>query len=155
MGRAKDILNYYHMDAKNFPEVEEFLKQKLTERGKKWESSSGQNMIDIISILDAEFNDKLYLAFSRIARELDKKEAEINTTIRKLQEREKKVAEKENLVEYPFMDTRYKDTYMLSVALRDTFKNRAEVTDKEVQLRIVDMCEKLLLNQGATDDSNT
>lgn len=151
MGRARDILNYYRLDAKDFEEVKILLKQKLTERGKKWESSSGQNMADIISVLDTEFNDKLFLAFSRIARELDKKEAELDITVRQLQEREKKVTEKENLVEYPFIDTRYKDAYMLSVALKDSFKNRADMMDKEVQLRIVEMCEKLLLNQSEVE----
>lgn len=155
MGRARDILNYYHLDAKDFPEVKELIKQKLTERGKKWSSASGQNMTDIISILDAEFNDKLFLGFSRIARELDNKESELYMRERKVAEREKVVAEREALIEYPFMDTRYKDIYTLSVALRDSFKNRADMTDKEVQLRIIEMCENVLLNQGENHDSNT
>lgn len=155
MGRARDILNYYHLDAKNFPEVKELLKEKLTERGKKWGSASGQNMNDIISILDAEFNDKLYLAFSRIAKELDSKESELNMRERKIAEREKAVAEKESLLEYPVMDVRYKDIYTLSVALRDSFKNRSDMTDKDVQLRIIEMCENVLLNQGESSDSNT
>lgn len=155
MGRARDILNYYHLDAKNFPEVKELLKEKLTERGKKWGSASGQNMSDIISILDAEFNDRLYLAFSNIAEELDRKESQLDMREREIAEREKAVAEKESLVEYPFMDTRYKDIYTLSVALRNSFKNRAGMTDKEVQLRIIEMCENVLLNQGESDDSNT
>lgn len=155
MGRARDILNYYHLDAKNFPEVKELLKEKLTERGKKWESASGQNMNDIISILDAEFNDKLYLAFRRIAKELDCKESELNMRERKIAEREKAVTEKEALIEYPFIDVRYKDIYTLSVALRDSFKNRSDMTDKDVQLRIIEMCENVLLNQGESSDSNT
>lgn len=148
MGRARDILNCYHLDAKDFPEAKELIKQKLTERGKKWSSASGQNMADIISILDNEFNGKLFLGFSRIARELDAKESELYTRERKVAEREKAVKEKEALIEYPFMDKRYNDVYILSVALRDSFKNRADMTDKEVQLRIIEMCENVLLNQG-------
>lgn len=155
MGRARDILNYYRLDAKDFPEVKELIKQKLTERGKKWSSASGQNMTDIISILDTEFNDKLFLGFSRIARELDTKESELYMRERKVAEREKAVEEKEALIEYPFMDKRYNDVYILSVALRNSFKNRADMTDKEVQLRIIEMCENVLLNQGDTNDSNT